>query len=56
MAIVNTWDFCVTLLGTKRNTYIVKNSYVLLTKFHLQHNFTVEMPKMLPKSNVLTQN
>ena len=57
MPIVNTQDICVTvtILGNKTNTHIVKNSYVLLTKFHSQHNFTIEMSKMLPKSNVLAQ-
>ena len=37
MPIVNTWDFCAigTILGNKTDTHFVKNSYVLLTKFHL---------------------
>ena len=57
MPIVNAQDFCftVTILGNKTNTQFVENSYELLTKFYSQHNFTIEVSKMLPKSNVLTQ-
>ena len=45
MSIVNTQDSCVivTILGNKTNTYLVKNSYMLLTKFHLKHNFKIQV-------------
>ena len=57
MPIVNTQDFYVTvaILENKTNTQYVKNSYVLLTKFHSQHNFKIEMTKMLLKLYVLPQ-
>ena len=58
MLIVNTLDFSVTVtrLGNKTNTQYVKNSYVLLIKFCLQYNFTIEMTKMLPKIECFDPN
>ena len=45
MPIINTHDFhvIVKVLGSKANTHFVKNIYLLLTKFCLQHSYNINI-------------
>ena len=56
MQIVKIQDFCVilTILRNKTNTHLVKKLETLLTKFWLQHKFTIQVAELLLNLCILT--